>query len=230
MKLEVNITKTRFFVIVFAAFVLAGAMVALAFDTGGLTGSFTKTKEQAVVFGHSADELVVKVNGNPITIQELLKNGVGSGSTPASQCVEYVIKGGEYYLSGRGIAINVPPMCQEGKRCKITFAGYTTGITIYKQESDGKWTSGYQTLRNTGLSGTGLSSGSGTNGQSDEWIIDSYRPSDASSVIFLFDDKEKIEYDKDKWSVVAVGSISDTLLSICPAPTTELVPSIKPDW
>ncbi|MEK6892732.1 MAG: hypothetical protein AABX07_00860 [Nanoarchaeota archaeon] len=81
MKLEVNVSKKRFFVILGAILMLAGVFAVYAY-----TGTFDRTATQAVTFGHSADESVVKMNdGSLRTVQDLLKDGVGGGGSGGSE-------------------------------------------------------------------------------------------------------------------------------------------------
>ncbi len=81
MKLEVNISKKRFFVILGAMLLLAGVVITYAFSDGGLAGTFSKTKEQAVTFGHSSDEVVVDIGGVKYTLQDAIEQGkIGGGS------------------------------------------------------------------------------------------------------------------------------------------------------
>ncbi|MDP3881761.1 MAG: hypothetical protein Q8Q31_02690, partial [Nanoarchaeota archaeon] len=76
MKLEVNITKTRFFSILGLILILAGAIATYAYTT-----TFDRPAAQATTFGHSADETVVKMaDGSFKTVQELLAGGVSGGS------------------------------------------------------------------------------------------------------------------------------------------------------
>ncbi len=82
MKFEVNVSKTRFFVLLGAVLLLAGALMVYAFSP---IGSFSKNKAQAQVFGHSADEVVIRASdGSDYTLQEAINNGKlgGGSSTP----------------------------------------------------------------------------------------------------------------------------------------------------
>ncbi|MDP3881753.1 MAG: hypothetical protein Q8Q31_02645 [Nanoarchaeota archaeon] len=80
MKLEVNITKTRFFSILGLILILAGAIATYAYTT-----TFDRTVAQAPTFGHSADETVVKMaDGSFKTVQELLAGGVSAGGGVSS--------------------------------------------------------------------------------------------------------------------------------------------------
>jgi hypothetical protein len=98
MKLEVNITKKRFFVILVAILIVGGVLLVIAYNspmykTSPDAGASYKTSVQAITFGHSADEMVVKMtDGSLKTVQELLANGVGSsggGNTPQTTLYNY---------------------------------------------------------------------------------------------------------------------------------------------
>jgi hypothetical protein len=71
--------KRYFFYIGIFLFFLVISSVVYAYS------SFNNQPEQAEAFGHSADEVVVKMNDGSIkTVQELLKEGISQGEEPAS--------------------------------------------------------------------------------------------------------------------------------------------------
>ncbi len=78
MKLEVQITKVRFFVLLATLLLLGGVFFVYAYNA-----QFDKNSDAASSFGHSADEVVVKMsNGNVKTVQELLSGGGGILGAP----------------------------------------------------------------------------------------------------------------------------------------------------
>lgn len=61
---------------------LVGTFAVYAFNSGGLAGTFGKTKEEAVNFGHSSDEVVVDISGIKYTLQDAITQGkIGAGGT-----------------------------------------------------------------------------------------------------------------------------------------------------
>jgi len=75
MKIEVNISKTRFFIILGLMLLLSCGVFVYAYNS-----QFNNAATSAASFGHSADEVVVKMasDGSLKTVQELLQGGVGS--------------------------------------------------------------------------------------------------------------------------------------------------------
>ena len=78
MEIEINITKIKFFVILAALFVIGGFVFVYAFNspmykTTPDSGASYKDATQAVTFGHSADEAVVRFyDGSLDTVQNIL--------------------------------------------------------------------------------------------------------------------------------------------------------------
>jgi hypothetical protein len=74
MRVEFNFKKSYFLIGVFMFLIFAGVVA--------YNQNFDYSRTQAGISGHSADEVVVKMSDNSLrTVQELLKDGVGSGGT-----------------------------------------------------------------------------------------------------------------------------------------------------
>jgi hypothetical protein len=107
MNIEVNVTKKRFLFTILSFFVLAGAIFVFAYND-----AFDNVASEAVSFGHSADELVVKMDdGSLATVQDLLSSGgvkgdlkyvnlTGHSTTALSQSYGTGTKDYDYSLSG----------------------------------------------------------------------------------------------------------------------------------
>jgi hypothetical protein len=84
MKIEVNITKKKFFVILIAIFVLAAGFAVYAYNVGSNYASPSNTAAagynaatEAAKFGHTSDELNVKIRGvtETVTLQDAINKG-----------------------------------------------------------------------------------------------------------------------------------------------------------
>ena len=74
MKLEINITKTKLFIILGAIFLTGGLIFVYAYSSNP-TNDVTKPP----VFGHSADETNVNIGGQVMTLQEAINRGETGG-------------------------------------------------------------------------------------------------------------------------------------------------------
>jgi hypothetical protein len=119
MKIEVNITKRRFFFIILSVFVLAGAIFVYAYKN-----DFSGTVSSAQNFGHSADETVVNISGQLMTLQQAINakaiSGGGSG-------LETIV------VFDRKCNRNVVPECPANYPNRI----YNGSIEITKIANDG---------------------------------------------------------------------------------------------
>ena len=78
MKLEVNLSKKYFFILLGAILILAGAIYANAYNSG----------MPANILGHSGEEIDVIVNNETISLNEALENLASSSSFP-DNCQSY---------------------------------------------------------------------------------------------------------------------------------------------
>jgi len=146
MKIEVNITKKYFFTILSVLILLAGTFVVYAYNT-----EFNKQASQGVVSGNSADELVVKMSdGSLKTIQELLQNGVNSGSSSLSAAwvstgrTELSVNNIGHFVTLEGARYEPTTLC--------TGAGYTYPAGECRCNlGNGKYYYGFTTYIPTGL-------------------------------------------------------------------------------
>jgi len=82
MKVVINFTKQYFLLIISIVLIIGAVVGVAAFNSGGLTGTFEKTKEQAATFGHSSDEVVIDLGATgtaPCTGKVTLQNAVADG-------------------------------------------------------------------------------------------------------------------------------------------------------
>ncbi len=107
MKIEVNINKKYFLAIIVSIVLLAGVFSAYAFNFGN---SF-KTVSQAAVFGHTADELVVSINGDSMTVQDAINlgklgNGSGTGTVSGSfsNSISFIPNGSYQWIVPSGVS------------------------------------------------------------------------------------------------------------------------------
>jgi hypothetical protein len=79
MKIEVNVTKSRMSLIIGIIFIIGGIVLGYAYNS-----NFNSNSANAPVFGHSADELNVNIDGQIMTLQEAINQGK-LGSTNIQQ-------------------------------------------------------------------------------------------------------------------------------------------------
>ncbi len=118
MRLEVNITKTRFFVLLATILLFAGAVAVYAATTG-FSSINKKTLAQAKASGyHTADETVVIAGGNQMTLQDAIDNDLlgsgGNGGLDESQLPVISEK-----LDGQAIITNAATSGSQ-ERCWVT--------------------------------------------------------------------------------------------------------------
>ena len=91
MKIEVNVQKKYFFILLGAILIIGAGIFGYAFNSGANYANPSSTSDvgyknaaQAASFGHTADETNVKINGQVITLQDAINQGLfgggGSGS------------------------------------------------------------------------------------------------------------------------------------------------------
>ena len=109
MKIEVDLKKSFLFTVLALAVLVTGIFLINAYNE-----MFSNSPEQAASFGHSADEVVVKIisSGELKTVQELLGSGtvhmfsfIGLSDTPNN----YGIEGQMLYSTGSGLQWGAAP-------------------------------------------------------------------------------------------------------------------------
>lgn|SRR3989338_3459948 len=111
MKIELNLEKKYFLGILGAIFILAGIFAVYA--QFNLNTPFTKTKEQAVNFGHGADEVVVDVGGVKYTLQDAITQGKLGGVTSISEVIPACTGGGTAIGDVTGCGCGGTPVCPQ---------------------------------------------------------------------------------------------------------------------
>jgi hypothetical protein len=89
MKIEVNLEKRYFFTLLGTILILGGILGVIAYNSGA----------EPSVFGHSAEELDVEINGQTMTLQEAIDGSLFSKNDP------YVVIAPK---ASRGTTVNIP--------------------------------------------------------------------------------------------------------------------------
>jgi len=86
MKITINIIKKHFFVFILLILISAGIFIAFAYNSD----SKNKKGSSPAIFGHSADEVEVNINGETKTLQEALDSLTERINNPNSNNLEYL--------------------------------------------------------------------------------------------------------------------------------------------
>ena len=111
MKITINIIKKHFFVFILLILISAGIFIAFAYNSD----SKNKKYSSPAIFGHSADEVEVNINGETKTLQEALDFLTERINNPNSNNLEYLGHFGGFLA----INYNYPlPLTYKGEKDK----------------------------------------------------------------------------------------------------------------
>ena len=134
MKVEVNIQKKYFFILLGAILIIGAGIFAYAFNSGTNYANPSSTSDvgyknaaQATSFGHTADETNVKINGQVITLQDAINLGLLGNAS-----------GGSLFKSGSYIGNSGTQTIDVGFRpdTVIVYSGLTTDYFFIRGKNE----------------------------------------------------------------------------------------------